>query len=316
MAKNIKFDPADQLSVICTSPTSPVSGDPVRWGLMTGTALTDENADGETTVKFGSHVATQSVKGVNDSGNSAVADGDALFYVDADTPHLSKKSTGYFYGFAKGVVLTGATTTIDVHHEPAPGSGTLGTGTVGPTQLAANAVTAPKLTATLATGQKDWQLSDAVIISSNAIQNTTEGGRPDGNSSPSLARVNGATDICERLIWAAAAVDEIQFAGVLPSDVDDAATIIINLWIEKDTNTDTAAVVAVKYFQGKGDSNAGGNTAAISTATLTKYQVTIAAADVLDTSGVSAPFSIALVPGTHGTDAIRLYGISLEYTRK
>jgi hypothetical protein len=155
-------------------------------------------------------------------------------------------------------------------------------------------------------------LQEAVILSANAVQNLTEGGRADGNSSPSLSRVNGATDIALLLTWAAGASEEIQWSVPLPPDLDDASTISVCLWIEKSSNTDTAAVVAVKMFQGKGDTNAGGNTAALATATGTLYTVTMAASDVLAAS--AAPFlNVALVPGTHANDGIRIYAAYITY---
>ena len=113
MAKNIKFDKGDQLSVVCTHPAVPVNSDPVRVGQKPGVALTEERADGTTTVKFDG-VATLSVKGVDGGGNSAVAAGDILYYVDADTPVLSKKNTGVRFGYALAAVTSGATASIDV----------------------------------------------------------------------------------------------------------------------------------------------------------------------------------------------------------
>lgn len=108
------------LSLACTDPAAPVSGDPVRCGALTGIALTDEgeggNAATHTSVRFGKYVATHSVKGVDGVGNSAVALYDKLYYVDADTPKLSKKNTGFFYGIALGTVGSGATATIEVLH--------------------------------------------------------------------------------------------------------------------------------------------------------------------------------------------------------
>jgi hypothetical protein len=55
-----------------------------------------------------------SVKGVDGGGNAAVAAGDILYYVDADTPKLSKKATGHRFGYALDAVLSGATTSIRV----------------------------------------------------------------------------------------------------------------------------------------------------------------------------------------------------------
>jgi len=111
-----------QLSVVCSNPTTPNSGDPVRFGVLTGVALTDVsdggNPTGYTTVDFGPRVWTLSVKGVDDSGNSAVEAGNAIYYVDADTPKLSKKASGSFFGVALEAVSSGATATIKVLKVP------------------------------------------------------------------------------------------------------------------------------------------------------------------------------------------------------
>jgi predicted RecA/RadA family phage recombinase len=120
MAKNIKrywIDSPGE-SVVCSHPATPASGDPVRVGEQTGIALTAEGDGGngatETTVLFGGFSATFSVAGVDGSGNSAVAVGDKIFYVDADTPVLSKKATGRFFGYARGAVSSAGTATIEV----------------------------------------------------------------------------------------------------------------------------------------------------------------------------------------------------------
>lgn len=113
MAKNIVFNNAERLQVTCSDPTTPASGDPVVYGQMPGVALTAEGSDGLTSVQF-CGVATLSVKGVDGSGNSAVAEGDILYYVAADTPKLSKKATGVRFGYAMGAVTSGATASINV----------------------------------------------------------------------------------------------------------------------------------------------------------------------------------------------------------
>ncbi len=108
MAKNLAFRESGFInqSVTCTHPTTPASGDPVRYGDMVGVAQTAEDAAGLTTVAFDG-VWLLSVKGVNAGGNVAVAAGDALYYVDADTPPISKKKTGYLIGNAVEAVVTG-----------------------------------------------------------------------------------------------------------------------------------------------------------------------------------------------------------------
>jgi hypothetical protein len=111
MAKNEIFRDADRLQVACTDPATPVSGDPVRYGQRTGEV--SEGSDGLASVKFNGEF-TFSVKGVDGGGNSAVAEGDILYYVDADTPKLSKKATGVRFGYAAGAVTSGATASIPV----------------------------------------------------------------------------------------------------------------------------------------------------------------------------------------------------------
>lgn len=113
MAKNRVYAEARQLSVAVTDPATPVAGDPVVVGQLPGVALTDERADGTTTVAF-EGVFNLSVRGVDGAGNSAVAVGDILYYVAADTPKLSKKNTGVRFGYALGTVNAGATATIPV----------------------------------------------------------------------------------------------------------------------------------------------------------------------------------------------------------
>lgn len=113
MATNIVFEDGTQLALVATDPTTPASGDPLLVGQIPGVALITEAADGLTTVKTNG-VATLSVKGVDGSGNSAVAAGDIIYYVTGDTPKLSKKTSGVRFGYALEAVTSGATATIRV----------------------------------------------------------------------------------------------------------------------------------------------------------------------------------------------------------
>lgn len=114
MAKNRAYEHGNQISgIAATDPATPASGDPVLVGQMPGVSLTAEKADGTTTVQTDG-VFNLSVKGIDGGGNSAVAAGDIIYYVTADTPKLSKKNTGVRFGYALGTVGTGATATIPV----------------------------------------------------------------------------------------------------------------------------------------------------------------------------------------------------------
>jgi len=119
MTSTVVYNEGDQLSLAATDPATPAEGDPVLVGQIPGVALTNEIADsadplnGKTTVKMNG-VAKLSVKGIDGGGNSAVAVGDIIYYVTADTPKLSKKATGVRFGYALETVGSGATATIEV----------------------------------------------------------------------------------------------------------------------------------------------------------------------------------------------------------
>lgn len=146
MAKNVKYEPGWRKAYACTKPDEPNSGDPVRIGNMTGIALLDEDAAGKTVVDKGPFSAKFTVK---DNGGSGIGVGDTIWYHDDQNPPLDNvPAGGYFYGYAEETVASGQTAIIEVSHGCAPGgAGTIGNGTVGTAQIAANGVTADKLSA-------------------------------------------------------------------------------------------------------------------------------------------------------------------------
>jgi len=89
------------------------SGDPVAVGQIAGVALVDSDADGESTVDTAG-VYNLAVEGVNGEADSAVAIGDALYYVALGDPPLSKTSTGVLFGHALGAIAAGEIATIPV----------------------------------------------------------------------------------------------------------------------------------------------------------------------------------------------------------
>ncbi|RCG31978.1 DUF2190 family protein [Sphaerisporangium album] len=110
MATNILFEQGDQLDVVCSAPATPESGQPVLVGQLPGVALTDERADGKTTVKFNG-VAELDVKGETTT-NAAVSAGDILYY---DSGVINRDSTnGVRFGYALAPVNSGATNKIPV----------------------------------------------------------------------------------------------------------------------------------------------------------------------------------------------------------
>lgn len=98
-----------------TVPSTVDAGEPIMVGnAIAGVAQTSYNsADGKAVIDT-EGVFDLSVKGVNDAGNVAVAIGDRLYYTSTDTPVLSKKVSGKFFGIALETVDSGSTSTINV----------------------------------------------------------------------------------------------------------------------------------------------------------------------------------------------------------
>lgn len=294
------------LPVVVSHPTTPAAGDPVRYGELTGIALTDEggggNAATKTTVNFGALVADVSVKGIDGSGNSAVAAGDSIYYVDADTPNLSKKASGYFFGIALEAVGSGQTDTIQVLHLPAGAwMGTVNTG-----DIASGAVTAVKLSATLKTGFVPVPLT---AVYEGDGTNVVAALGPA--TTPVLDMTNGDTDSALRLLWAATNVDPIIFQVPLPPDLDEAAVVEVHLRAAMEAANDTPVINADSYFN-EGDTKVEDASAAITGTTPAEYTITIAAADV---PAGAQTLTVELTPAAHGTDDLYVYAIWIEYTR-
>lgn len=151
------------------------------------------------------------------------------------------------------------------------------------------------------------------IIASNVIGDTSEGMLLDGNTAPSFQRVNSATDKALRVIWASSSSVEVQFPPVpLPPDFLGAEDASVHLLMNKDTNTDTAVTVDVQVFEGIGDTEMGSPTAALAAAALAEYSATLTAANLTGHPGF---LNISLIPGTHTSDAIRLYAAWVEYIK-
>jgi len=157
-------------------------------------------------------------------------------------------------------------------------------------------------------------LSARVVSAASIIQSTANiGGLLCSDTSPSIQRVNAATDQAVRVRWAAGVVTTLQLPTITyPPDLDDSNPVTVHILAAMSATNDTPTM-GVTYFEGVGDTNAGGNTAAITGTTVAEYSVTIAAADVGAHPNIA---SISLTPAAHATDELRLYGAWVEYTMK
>lgn len=173
------------------------------------------------------------------------------------------------------------------------------------------AIVGRKLGAALRTGVIPLPLAQAREIGTNDIINAAGvGGILSKDSTPILERTNAATDKSLRINWAAGNADELHWQVHLPLDVDKGSPLYVKARAKMGGSTDTPTL-AVGFWKGVGDANAGGATEALS-ATEATVQRKIAAAD----HGGEGAASITLVPGTHANDAVYLYDVWIEYTRK
>lgn len=186
------------------------------------------------------------------------------------------------------------------------------TGTVTTAAIVANAVTAAKLTTTLATGPIPLPLSQARKITSNNIPNVAAvGGLLASDTDPKLERVNGATDPQLRIQWAAASVIPVQWSVPAPKDFDNTQPVIVNVMAGMGGATDTPTI-GVAFWPGVGGANGGGNTGALSSS-IAQKTVSVPGASA---GTYPSEWAVILTPAAHGTDALNLMGCWLEYTRK
>ena len=95
-----------------------VAGDFVVVGLIKGVAQIDRQSDGTASItREGSHVFTS--KGVNASGNSAIAVGDAIYFNSGATPKYNKDAGGVLIGYALSALASGSTGDVEVLLETA-----------------------------------------------------------------------------------------------------------------------------------------------------------------------------------------------------
>jgi len=115
MAKNMVNKRGEAISFVPTSPTSPVSGSPVRLGEILGVAMDNPgaggNAAGAVSVWVGPGVFSLSV---TDSQATGIALGDKLYFTDGNPPVINNDNTKRLFGYALGTVGANATATINV----------------------------------------------------------------------------------------------------------------------------------------------------------------------------------------------------------
>lgn len=319
MAKNIqRSGPCLVLSVPVTHPSNPASGDAVRYGHLTGVALTNEGGGGNTTNNTSMGIGLFVVRlSVHDAVGTGITVGSPLFFHDTPTgtPNTSinnSSANGYFYGIALNPVSAGATTSIDVFLSLTPGAGSLANGGVGTTQLADAGVTAAKLTTTLATGFIPIPLTSLRSVTSNALPAASaNGGLLASDTTPILNMSNGDTDSALRVSWEASVNTPIVFQVALAPDLDVSMPITLHVRAFMSGTTDTPVLDSDSYFN-ESDTKVEDASAAITGATPTEYIITIASADI---PADAQTMTCEITPSAHTTDSISITSLWVEYKR-
>lgn len=147
------------------------------------------------------------------------------------------------------------------------------------------------------------------------------GGILASDTTPTLKRVNAATDKALRVTWAASNSDEVQFPPVpWPPDLDPANDVIVHLLLSRNGTTD-GCIIDVQAFENTvtgaayaADAEMGGNTSALTgdADIIIEATVTLSASNIVGHPGF---LNLSLVPAAHTTDILYLWSASIEYTR-
>lgn len=160
----------------------------------------------------------------------------------------------------------------------------------------------------------DTYANDAVVLGAELVYETLPKKiQPyDGTaSSPYIQRVNGTTDPTWQIVWPAGVVTPVYLNTILPAGVDGTQDVTATLRALMSGATDTPDI-DVQAWESTGDTEMGGDTAALSDSEQ-NLSVTLDAADITD-DPEGLPLTFALVPQTHNTDDVYVRGARVEYT--
>ena len=141
---------------------------------------------------------------------------------------------------------------------------------------------------------------------------SANGGVLASDTTPILAAINGATDGCQMVTWAASNNDQVIFQVPLPPDLDDTADVVLHFRI-KSGGTTNAVGFTVDSFFNEGDTKVVDTSETNQTTTWAEKIATIATADV---PADAQTLTVGLTPAAHTTDTLNLSAVWVEYTRK
>lgn len=133
------------------------------------------------------------------------------------------------------------------------------------------------------------------------------------DTTPILSSVDGATDECMGVTWATGDVDQVVANVCLPPDMNKSADLVVHARLASGATNDIPSFTLNSYFN-EGDTVVA-DTLAAAAATSDYAEVTqaIAAADI---PAGAQMLTIGFTPASHDTDAFKMTGLWLEYTRR
>lgn len=245
--------------------------------------------------------------------SSAIGRGTVLYA--AASGKVSDASTGSVVGVALEVASEGEIIECAIHpRKPTTAAGTTITDT-------GNFTATETVEAALAEIYQDLKSAKNFIpIPLTALREAStfnvanaagNGGILASDTTPILSAINGATDGCQQLAWAASNNDQVIFQVALPPDLDDTADLILHTRIKSAGTTDAVGFTVDSFFN-EGSSKVTDTTETNQTATWAEKIATIAAADV--PSGAQT-MTVGLTPVAHTTDVMYCSAVWLEYKR-
>ncbi len=245
--------------------------------------------------------------------SSAIARGCVLYA--ANDGKVSDASSGSVLGIALEAASEGEIIECAIHpRKPTTAAGTTiaDTGTF---------TTASTVEAALAEIYQDiFSIQNYIPIPLNTLREATNfnvgnaaanGGILASDTTPVLSAINGATDGCQQLAWAASNSDQVVFQVPLPPDLNEAADLVLHMRIKSSGTTDAVGFTVDSFFN-EGDSKVSDTSETNQTATWAEKIATIAASDV---PAGAQTLTVGLTPAAHTTDIMYLSALWLEYKR-
>jgi hypothetical protein len=148
------------------------------------------------------------------------------------------------------------------------------------------------------------------------------GGILTSDTTPTLKRVNAATNKALRVTWAASNSDEVQFPPVpWPPDLDPAGNVVVHLLLSRAHASDEGTIT-VSAFENTvtgsayaADTEMGSATAALTgdVEIIIEKTVTLTAGNIVGHPGF---LNLSLTPAAHTNGVLYLWSAWLEFTRQ